>query len=552
MLKMYLIKNQLRRLLLFLTAFLLCLASVYGNSEDRIEELLNRTGDYILSTVKEPKVGSIGGEWAILGLARSGHAVPDSYWQSYRKTLEGVLKRSNGNLHERKYTEYSRVILALTAIGVNPQNISGYNLLLPLADYKKTIQQGINGPIWALLALDSGNYKIPVNPNAEIQANRQMYIDKILSLQLPDGGWSLSGERMTGQKAISDPDITAMALQALAKYQDQPAVKDAVDRALIVLSDMQRVDGGYSADGRTTNLESTAQVLVAILELGLEPDDSRFVKKGNTLLQHILTFYQKDGSFLHVHAGDGSNQMATEQGYYTLAAVWRARQGKNSLYRMSDVASPLQTEWKLGKTHPDVRFLPIINDKISFSDMKSHRDRDAVHALAARNIISGTGDGKFSPDKEMTRAEFATVVVRALGLLPKKNATFDDVPANAWYADYVGAAYHYKLVYGIDAVTFRPTDLITREQAATLVMRAAHLCGLNRPMTIAEVRKIITRFGDHTDVSPRAQEGLAFCYANQILDSDEPNMEPSRYVLRAEIARMLYNLLRVAELIRKP
>ena len=145
-------------------------------------------------------------------------------------------------LHERKYTEYSRVILALTAIGRDPSKVAGYNLLMPLGDFEKTIWQGLNGPIWALIALDSGNYEIPKNPAAKTQATRQLYIDEILNSQMKGGGWSLTG---TGD---SDVDISAMALQALAKYQDQKAVKTATDKALTYLSKVQDSKGGY--DGK--------------------------------------------------------------------------------------------------------------------------------------------------------------------------------------------------------------------------------------------------------------------------------------------------------------
>lgn len=101
-------------------------------------------------------MGSIGGEWAVLGLARSGYAVPEEYYQNYYQTVEEYVKACGGVLHETKYTEYSRVIIVLTAIGKDPTNVAGYNLLTALGDYDKTIWQGTNGPIWALIALDRG------------------------------------------------------------------------------------------------------------------------------------------------------------------------------------------------------------------------------------------------------------------------------------------------------------------------------------------------------------------------------------------------------------
>ena len=129
---------------------------------------------YMVSAVKAPEVGSIGGEWAIIGLARSGYSVPNNYYEDYYARVEKYVKNCSGVLHDRKYTEYSRVILALTAIGKDPSNVAGYNLLTPLGDFEKTIWQGLNGPIWALIALDSGNYDIPKNTAAKTQAPRQL------------------------------------------------------------------------------------------------------------------------------------------------------------------------------------------------------------------------------------------------------------------------------------------------------------------------------------------------------------------------------------------
>ena len=121
----------------------------------------------------------------MLGLARSGYDVPDSYYQDYYATVETYVKACDGKLHDKKYTEYSRVIVALSSIGKDARNVGGYDLTKPLGDYDKTIWQGLNGPIWALIALDSRDYPMPENPGAETQATRQMYIDRILECQEP-------------------------------------------------------------------------------------------------------------------------------------------------------------------------------------------------------------------------------------------------------------------------------------------------------------------------------------------------------------------------------
>ena len=257
--------------LLLALAAVICLANPVraAGSDDALEAALADTAQYVCAAVPEPQVGSIGGEWAVLGLARSGYAVPEGYYQSYYDAVEAYVKARNGILHDKKYTEYARVILALTAIGRDARDVAGYDLTLPLGDYDKTVWQGINGPIWALIALDSGDYPMPENPAAETQATRQMYLDHILDRQRSDGGWSLAGEDGAG----SDPDVTATALQALAKYQDQPAVAAATQEALACLSGQQDGQGGF-ASWSTSNSESVVQVLVALCELGLPLDDA--------------------------------------------------------------------------------------------------------------------------------------------------------------------------------------------------------------------------------------------------------------------------------------
>lgn len=382
-----------------LTLAILLTLTVPALAASGVQNEVQGSAAYMVSAVKSPEVGSIGGEWAIIGLARSGYTVPTNYYEDYYARVEKYVKNCSGVLHERKYTEYSRVILALTAIGRDPSKVAGYNLLMPLGDFEKTIWQGLNGPIWALIALDSGNYEIPKNPAAKTQATRQLYIDEILNSQMKDGGWSLTG---TGD---SDVDISAMALQALAKYQDQKAVKTATDKALTYLSKAQDSKGGYASWG-TTNVESVAQVVVALCELGVSLDDSRFVKSGHTLTENLLSFRQSNGGFYHVLDGsDGNNQMSSEQGFYALVAIDRAANGQNSLYRMSDAAkntSKPATSVSKGNVDASVSVPGVTAPGTTFSDIKNHANKAAIEELASRGIINGMGKGTFAPNKTMT------------------------------------------------------------------------------------------------------------------------------------------------------
>ena len=539
--------KQIRKFAALILAFsVLFSLAVPTFAASSVQSEVQSSAAFMLSSVKSPEVGSIGGEWAVIGLARSGYSVPADYYDEYYTRVEKYVKNCSGVLHERKYTEYSRVVLALTAIGRDPSNVADYNLLMPLGDFEKTIWQGLNGPIWALIALDSGNYDIPKNPAAKTQATRQLYIDEIIKNQMKDGGWSLTG---TGD---SDVDITAMALQALAKYQDQKAVKTATDKALAYLSNVQDSKGGFASWG-TTNVESVAQVVVALCELGVSLDDSRFVKNGHTLTENLLSFRQSNGGFYHVLDGsDGNNQMSAEQGFYALVAIDRAENGKNSLYRMGDVTKATtkpSTTVKKGSADASVSVPAVTAPGTAFSDVKNHANKAAIEALASRGIINGMGQGTFMPNKTMTRAEFAAIVTRALGLAAKDTKVFSDVPSSKWYAGYIGTANSSGIVNGVGNGKFNPEGTITRQEAAAMVARAAKLCGLDTAMDAAATRDMLAQFGDYRSVASWAKEPMAFCYSANILDQSELNIEPTKAILRCEIAQMLYNMLTAAELI---
>ena len=292
-----------------------------------LADTLVKTGNFLKESVAEPTFGSVGGEWLVMGLARSGLETSDEYYETYFQNLSAYTAQQGGVLHAKKYTEYSRVILAVTAIGQDPTDVGGFNMLLPLADFEQSVFQGINGPIFALLALDSGNYEIPENTVGSTQATRDLYVDYIMNAQLPDGGWCLMGSE-------AEIDLTAMALQALAKYRDRKDVAETVEKGLAILSDRQNENGGYPySAAEQVSCESVAQVIVALAELGISPDDSRFVKNGKTLLDGLLQFRQADGGFSHLIDGE-TDLLATEQAFYALVAANRIAQGESSLYRM--------------------------------------------------------------------------------------------------------------------------------------------------------------------------------------------------------------------------
>lgn len=312
------------------------IAQLQKTNQKEFDKIYQETGSSqaALASKAGLTAGTSGGEWVALGLARSGF-ISDTLAEQYAQAAyQYVKKKGSSTMSDSKSTENSRMILALTSIGKDPTDVAGYDLLEPLADLDYVKSQGINGPIFALIALDSHDYEIPKAVAGKTQTTREALIDAILAAQLSDGGWNVNGNG-------ADPDMTAMAIQALAPYYSSNAkVKSAVDDALKRLSKMQEVNGGYTSWG-TANAESVAQVIVALTSLGIDPaSDGRFIKNGYSTLDALATFYNDKGGFKHSQSDTtSSNGLATEQAYYALASWYRLKAGKTSLYDMSDVTT---------------------------------------------------------------------------------------------------------------------------------------------------------------------------------------------------------------------
>lgn len=505
-------------------------ASAGGNYD--INSVVSDTAKYLYKTVSKPQVGSVGGEWAVLGLARSYADVPKEYFENYYQTVEKYVKDHGGVLHNKKYTEYSRVIVALTSIGKNPADVGGYNLLIPLGDYEKTVWQGLNGAVWALIALDSGEYDIPSNPDSKVQATREMYINHILGNQLPNGGWAISNAQSLNS---FDPDMTGMALQALAKYQSNERVEKAIEKALTCISQHQADDGGFRGYDNT-NLESTLQIMIALCELGISVNDPRFVKDGKTVFDNIMTYYS-GGGFVHTKDTKVIDQMATEQALCGLVALKRQTEGKSSLYLMNDPLLISQSEQE-HPAKPD-----IVYENKTFEDITYHKNKGAIEALASRGIVNGKTIDTFDPDGTMTRAEFTAIITRGLGISNETVCSFVDVNSGDWFFDYVNTAYSFGIVKGVSANMFNPYGTITLEEAAVMVIRAAEICGFDTEMQSTAVRDVLAVFADYTQVSDWARQAVAVCYDNDILPQSDLLISPKHHVTRGEVSQMLYNML---------
>lgn len=326
---------------LLLVCSLVPTAFAVEKPSDAVQTAYWETATYMAESLKDATPGYYD-SWNVFALARAGVEVPEGTYEAYLAAVEEYVKENineKEQLHATKPTENEKVIIALTAIGVDVTNVSGHNLLAGLSNMAYTTGQGLNSGIYGLLAFDCGAYTIPEDAEGET-ATRDALVDLLLSLEISGGGWALWG-------ATPDPDMTAMTIQALAPYYKDTAyaknkeVKASVDHALDVLSGMQNENGAFSAPWVGVTAESVAQVVTAVCELGIDPaTDSRFVKNGKTMLDALCDFAVEGGGFAHSIKTGGEkivNPMATQQSFYALNAYMRLAHGQKALYDMTDV-----------------------------------------------------------------------------------------------------------------------------------------------------------------------------------------------------------------------
>ncbi len=307
-------------------------------TEQQLTSAIQSTKQYILTN-------GISDDFAAVAVKAAGESVPKSYIDD---VTERILN-SDGTF--RNVTEYEKIVLGLTAAGVDATNVAGYNLIEKIYSNERMTIQGNNGVIYALLAFDSGNYEVPSNA----EWTREKLVNYLLEQQLGDGSWSLFGPN-------GSVDITGMAMSALAPYRDQEKVQSAIDQAVNWISSVQDSNGGFSdEDNGGDASETTAQVIIGLASVGIDPTDSRFVKQpevniasadseataaGINLLQHLLSFKQDNGGFSHIK-GQEPNYMATIQGLLALSAYHNFLTKKGSIYQFNDpevVVEPNQPE----------------------------------------------------------------------------------------------------------------------------------------------------------------------------------------------------------------
>ncbi|MFC0014322.1 MULTISPECIES: prenyltransferase/squalene oxidase repeat-containing protein [Allobacillus] len=300
-------------------------------TENDIEQAIDSASDFILNN-------GVTSEWEAIGLAQAGKQVPNNYIDTYfYNHLNSQVKKGleNGRI---KITDIERLVIAASAVGINPLQVEvdGKNLIELIYNsperrggFETMTFQGNNGPIFALIALDTKNYEVP----NDAKWTRQKLINELLNNQNEDGSWHLNAN-------FDSPsiDITAMALTGLSPYNEQEEVRKSIDSAVNWLSDIQTEEGGFDGGSFVGGItsEAASQVIIGLSANGIDPTNEDFVKNGDSLIAHLLSYQNEDGGFKHTQGEGVSNAMATEQALQALVAYDYFLKGKKSLYHFSD------------------------------------------------------------------------------------------------------------------------------------------------------------------------------------------------------------------------
>ncbi len=375
-------------------------------------------------------------DWVVLALSAADKDTLALINRRENQVREKVL------FEPRKSTDYHRTIIGAVSARKNPRNFAGYNLI---EDVKKSqLSNGkfadsidgtgdflVNAHVWGIISLYMAGETI---------AKKDEALGWLVAKQNVDGGFSID----TRIKS-SDIDITAMALMAfsaLGKGEDYFAVQ----KALQYIKEQQGGKGDFISWGGSSS-ETLAQVIQALVMLGIDPAGPQWTEIDGNLITALLAYKKNDGSFSHSIGGQ-SNIMSTYQSLLALADYY---EGESIFKRLR-------------------------RENMYFTDLPDkHFAANSIKLLAAEGVINGYPDGSFRPADTVKRQEFAKMIVLALnanGQFESKTRSFMDVPISHWANPYIKVAADKGLIKGKSNQLFAPADSITGAEVMAILIRA--------------------------------------------------------------------------------
>ncbi len=446
-------------------------------------------------------------DWTLIGLALSGESLRSAKWGN--TDWQSELATRLGKLDERKTTDYARFTLTLLAMGLDPSQFGGVNLIqklkqaqLPNGKFADSIdgqgQSLINAHDWSIIALYAAGEQVP---------KAKLATSWLKARQLPDGGFQYATDGKEG-----GVDMTAMSLLAM-KALGLEKTDESVAKAFAFLRQAQTASGGF-AEGGVDNAESAANVICALIAWGEDPRTWGAAQV--PLVDHLLSFQKADGMFSHTRGGSG-NRIATAQSLLALADL---SSGSSYLTRLREAAGVR----KLARLH-DLSPAYWAYPEFSY--------------LVKNGYLQGVSADSMQPEAPVTRAQFAALLLRAIGEEPNARAqgVFADVPARDWSAPVAEKAAALRLMQG-SGKQFRPNDRITQEEAATIAFRVAQRYGWTKTYAAEGVDVA------WDTVSTWAKDGVKDLQARHLLGGTaDKTFRPKAAMTRAEAAVLLYRLL---------
>ncbi len=193
----------------------------------------------------------------------------------------------------------------------------------------------------------------------------------------------------------------------------------------------------------------------------------------------------------------------------------------------------------------------VIYNQKSFDDLVGHWSQEAVSDMASKLIINGVSETAFEPDRNISRAEFTTILVRAMGLMRNGEGVecFEDVDSDDWFYDAVSTAKSYGLLADCESEKFNADEKITREEVMVMVANAYEAIGMDTSLTENETASLISQFLDGDAVSDDATDEVALCIKNKIVKGYNQMINPQGEITRAETAMVVSRLLEKIETI---
>ncbi len=520
--------------------------------------------------------------WFLCDLQMYGELYPEAAVTLPEETLQVCLDYIVADAKETASTsQMAKSILSLRAMGYDPTNITAsdgeiFNLVERLTakiDENSSDIQNVYALPYILLALTQDE---SYATDEQLNALLSIVIEKKAEWQ--NDTWGV--------------DAMAAMLMALPYFTETEGIPELIDESVALITESQGDNGAVGNAASTglaiAGLSSTGADVTAICQNEMTPIDGLMNYKNET-----------DDGFL-----PNTNSFSTEQGFRGLVA-WQYKLAfpekyvydfsqcpKNPAISTPDeitepeatpepTATPTPTatpapnyggggsyqkptptptatpepkdsekETVISRRNPAVK-MPKTGENKAFSDILTHQHRSQIEALAKRGIINGKTADTYCPEDTMTRAEFAALVTRALGLTTTQSTPFTDVFKEDWYFDAINTAFHFGIIKGISETEFHPNGTVSRQEAAVMICRAAMLCGLDTKLKEEDVKNTLSTFPDMQASALWAQNELAFCYQHDILTSEVTLINPTEAVNRGEIASILYNLLEQAYLLEE-